>query len=145
MGKLDLTQYGHDLDQLCELVRAFVVDGAYESCIDPICRAMERYPHAPQPHNLLGIVLEKTGHHPDAMKHFRAAWALDPTYLPASCNLDTYGSFFSNGRCAFDESDVAPERSGNVEVVFDKGNVGRVVSKNKIEYDEHGIGHVVRK
>lgn len=96
----------HELNQLCTLVRAFVKDGAYEVCIERICRAMEKYPHAPQPHNLLGIVLEKMGNHMTAMKHFRAAWALDPSYLPANHNLKTYGTFYSGGYCAFDESDV---------------------------------------
>ncbi len=47
-----------ELDQLCTSVRAFAIDGAYEICLEPICRAMQRYPHAPQPHNLLGIILE---------------------------------------------------------------------------------------
>lgn len=98
-----------ELDVLCASVRALVSDGAYESCIEPICKAMEKYPHAPEPHNLLGIILEKTGDHLTAMKHFRAAWALDPTYLPANHNLTTYGSFFSYGRCAFDETDLTVE------------------------------------
>ncbi len=118
-----------ELAELCASVRALVMDGAYDTCMEPICRAMERYPHAPQPHNLLGIVLEKLGDHPAAMKHFRAAWALDPTYLPASHNLNTYGTFFSGGGCAFDESDVPPLPPCNVKIV----------------YDEHGIGRVVRR
>ncbi len=118
-----------ELTELCTSVKAFVIDGAYDACIEPICRAMERYPHAPQPHNLLGIVLEKMGDHPAAMKHFRAAWALDPTYLPASHNLNTYGTFFSGGSCAFDESDVPPPPPWNMKIV----------------YDEHGIGRVVRR
>lgn len=135
----------NELDQLCAVVRALVADGAYEICIESICKAMEKNPHAPQPHNLLGIVLEKQGNHMAAMKHFRAAWALDPTYTPASHNLNTYGTFFSHGTCAFDESDVPPLPPSNIEIVYDARGVGRVVSKTKIEYDEHGIGHVVRR
>lgn len=134
-----------ELDQLCTSVRAFVIDGAYETCIERICQAMQRYPHAPQPHNLLGIILEKMGDHLTAMKHFRAAWALDPTYLPANHNLNTYGTFFSNGSCAFDESDIPPAPPSNMEIVCDERGIGRVVYKTKIEYDEYGIGHVVRR
>ena len=80
-----------------------------------------------------------------AMKHFKAALALDPEYLPAKYNLRTYGTFFSRGSCAFDESDITIGESGNIEVVYDSRNIGHAVYQNRIEYDEHGIGHVVRK
>lgn len=134
-----------ELDQLCETVRTFVIEGAYDHCIEIICEAMERYPHAPQPHNLLGIVLEKTGDHFTAMRHFRAAWALDPSYLPANHNLKTYGTFYSEGLCAFDESDLPNAGTGNMEVQYDKRGIGHFVYKTKFEYDERGIGRVVRR
>lgn len=133
------------LKELCEYVRELVYKENYEDCIAPICQAMEEYPHAPQPHNLLGIVLEKMGDHITAMKHFRASWALDPTYLPASHNLHTYGTFFSNGGCAFDESDVKESSSSSMEVVYDERGVGHVVSKNKVVYDKNGIGRIVKR
>lgn len=134
-----------ELIELCEYVRSLVSNDNYEDCVAPICQAMERYPHAPQPHNLLGIVLEKMGDHVSAMKHFRAAWALDPTYLPATHNLHTYGTFFSNGVCAFDESDIKESSSSNMEVIYDERGVGHVVSKNKVVYDKNGIGRIVRR
>lgn len=134
-----------ELDQLCALVRAFVTESAYDSCMEPICQAMERFPHAPQPHNLLGIVLEKTGDHSGAMKHFRAAWALDPSYTPANHNLHTYGTFFSGGSCAFDESDVPPARESNIQIVYDARGIGRAAYKARIEYDARGIGRIVRR
>lgn len=115
------------LEELCSSVRRLVAEGSYEACKDIIYRAMERYPHAPHPHNLLGIILEKTGNHFMAMRHFRAAWALDPAYLPADYNLQTYGTFFSSGKCAFDESDLP----------------GKMQNSYKVIYDEDGIGHVV--
>ncbi len=145
MKTANTIQSSGELVGLCASVRAFVTDEAYEACIEPICRAMEQYPHAPQPHNLLGIILEKTGDHMSAMKHFRAAWALDPTYLPASHNLHTYGTFFSNGRCAFDESDVPLEPPCNMEIVYDERGIGRAAYKTKLQYDEHGIGRIVRR
>lgn len=106
MRKTNERPVAGELDLLCATVKELVAERKYDACIASICRAMGRYPHAPQPHNLLGIILEKTGDHPGAMKHFRAAWALDPTYLPASHNLNTYGTFFSSGGCAFDEGDL---------------------------------------
>lgn len=95
-----------EIDMLCIRIRELVEDGKYEECVSPICEIMKSHPHAPQPHNLLGIVLERMGDHLTATRHFRAAWALEPTYLPASHNLNLYGTFLSYGRCAFDESDL---------------------------------------
>lgn len=120
-----------ELQKLCALIRDLVLGRRYEECISPICQAMENYPHAPQPHNLLGIVLEKMGDHVTAMKHFRAAWALDPSYLPASHNLHTYGTFFSSGGCAFDESDIPPLPESNLEIVYDDRGIGHVLSKKR--------------
>lgn len=122
-----------DLKALCNTVKAFVDKGEYQKCESLIFEAMRKYPHAPEPHNLIGVLLEKQGEHLTAMKHFRAAWALDPTYLPARQNLDCYGTFFSSGKSAYDESDC---------LVEDKNSNG---NKFKIEYDAHGIGRVVRR
>lgn len=99
----------NDLCALCSLIRDLASEENYDLCIKELSVAMQNHPHAPQPHNLMGVVLEKSGDHLSAMKHFRAAWALDPTYLPARHNLNTYGTFFSFGKCAFDESDVPTE------------------------------------
>lgn len=95
----------YERDRLCRSVRGLMEEGRYSECRERVAAAMGRYPHAPQPHNLLGLLLERQHDHPMAMRHFRAAWALDPTYLPARQNLECYGTFFSCGRCAYDESD----------------------------------------
>ena len=145
MKPLNNDQYCIEMDKLCSSVKAFVKNEDFESGMDLICKSMASYPHSPQPHNLLAIVLEKTGNHYLAMKHFQAALALDPEYLPAKFNLKTYGTFFAHGNCAFDESDITVGISGNVEIVYDNKNIAYAVQKNRIEYDEHGIGHVVRK
>lgn len=66
--------------------------GQYEECEKVICHAMFEHPHSALPHNLMGILLEKENRHVEAMKHFRAAKALDPEYMPASYNLEYYAS-----------------------------------------------------
>lgn len=48
---------------------------------------------APQPHNLLGILYELIGDNLTARKHYRAAYALDPTYKPACRNLERLITF----------------------------------------------------
>ena len=102
------------LDELCRTVRQLVGRQNFSKCEKLIFEAMRKYPHAPEPHNLIGVVFEKKGDHVSAMKHFRAAWSLDPTYIPARHNLDLYGTFDVKGKCAFDESDcLADEEKGN--------------------------------
>lgn len=108
-----------ELNSLCTQVRALVANKQYKQCENLICNAMERYPHAPQPHNLFGVLLEKEGNHTEAMRHFRAAWALDATYAPAGENLKTYGTFYSSGRCAFDESDCTSVQSQRCVIAYD--------------------------
>ena len=120
----------NELTVLCNTVKDLAGQMKYYECRQLITNAMREHPHAPEPHNLLGILLEKEGDHLTAMKHFRAAWALDPTYIPARYNLDRYGSFFAIGQSAFSEADCPQE---NEKELY------------KLEYDEHGIGHVVRR
>ena len=93
------------LHELSDNVKKLVGKGKYLESESLILGAMLQYPHSPQPHNLYGIVLEKEGDHRTAMKHFRAAWALDPTFLPARKNLDYYGTFSSGSGCVYDERD----------------------------------------
>lgn len=129
-----------ELEILCQYVRELVLEEKYVDCMPEICRAMGKYPHAPEPHNLIGIVLEKMGDHLTAMKHFRAAWALDPTYLPASHNLKTYGTFFSDGGCAFDKSDIPNTPQKSIEVIYDDRDTGP-----EIQYDESGAVYTERR
>ena len=104
------TESEEELSALCNRVRALARKGDHAECDRLIANAMSKYPHAPQPHNLMGILFEMKKNHISAMKHFRAAWALDPTYLPARHNLDTYASFQPSGQYAFDEKDLRIER-----------------------------------
>lgn len=99
-----------EMKQLCATVKDLIANGEYTRCFHMICHAMESYPDTPEPHNLLGILLEKQGNHAYAMRHFRAAYALDPDYSPAMQNLYNYGTFFGNGKCAYDDSDCSDNR-----------------------------------
>ena len=94
-----------ELALLCGTVREMASRGDYAAGERLVRDAMGVYPHAPQPHNLIGVLLELQGDHPAAMKHFRAAWALDPAYYPARWNICRFGSFFPSGEWAFDEAD----------------------------------------
>lgn len=117
------------LTQFCQDARKLIMAGDFEKCKEMSCETMCEYPDAAQPHNILGIILEKTGEHRLAMNHFRAALALDATYRPASQNLDTYGTFFSYGKCAYDEDDCEPEPAVNYGIEYDEHHIGRVVRR----------------
>jgi lipoprotein NlpI len=94
-----------DLMQLSVMVRNSSRTKDLQKCFSCVIDAMSKYPHSPQPHNLIGVLLVKEGNHAQAMKHFRAAWALDPTFIPARWNLENFGTFYSSGKFALDEED----------------------------------------
>ena len=102
-----LTNGEKELSVLCNMIRELTRKGDYAECEKLIADAMCKYPHTPQPHNLMGVLFEMRDNHVAAMKHFRAAWALDPTYIPARHNLNLFASFNKIGTCAFDESDCS--------------------------------------
>lgn len=118
------------LDLLNEEVHNLINAFALEDAREKICEAMKEYPNAAQPHNLFGILMEKQGNHIAAMKHFRAAWALDPAFLPARKNMENYGSFTRPGAPAYQMEDCGTEAKKE---------------RVKMEYDENGIGHLVRR
>lgn len=89
----------------------------FKECEKLIRQAMADYPDNAIPHNLMGLLYEKKNDHISAMKHFRAAWALDPTYRPALMNLDCFGSVFSDKRFIFDETDELAPRDDRVQPI----------------------------
>jgi len=98
-----------ELAALTQQIKTLIQSGAQTEAYEKICDAIGQYPHRAEPHNLLGILLEKQGRHPEAMKHFRAAYALDMTYLPSKYNLEAYGEMFGNKAPAYEESDCFQE------------------------------------
>ena len=114
-------------------IRALVAQRHFSEAEDEAAQAMAAAPHDAQPHNLMGIIAESRNDHVQAMKHFRAAWALEPTYRPARINMERYGSFSGQmPRPVFDETECEPCPAQS-----------RLACR--IEYDKHGIGHVIRE
>lgn len=121
-------------DSLSQTVKTYIEQGNYESAEMNIAEAMAENPHDANPHNLMGILKEHENDHVLAMKHFRAAWALDPTFRPARFNMNKYAACFDSGRFnpdAYEDSDCKDE--------------DKKLNLYKVEYDEHGIGRVVRR
>ncbi|MEL7565890.1 MAG: hypothetical protein AAGU27_13505 [Dehalobacterium sp.] len=130
MKQMNMLEVSQELTALCGTIRKLVEQNEYLRGELLIKEAIGKYPDAPEPHNLLGLLLESQDDHLTAIKHFRAAWALDPTYLPAQQNMDLFGNFYSSGKWAYDESDCPREKKDD---------------KYKVEYDAHGIGHIVMR
>lgn len=114
-------------------IRALVAQRHFSEAEDEAAHAMAAAPHDAQPHNLMGIIAESRNDHVQAMKHFRAAWALDPTYRPARINMERYGSFSGQmPRPVYDETECATSSAENRPAY-------------RIEYDKHGIGHIIKE
>ncbi len=114
-------------------IRALVAQRHFSEAEAEAAQAMAAAPHDAQPHNLMGIIAESRNDHVQAMKHFRAAWALDPTYRPARINMERYGSFSGQmPRPVYDETECAPDPAESRPAY-------------RIEYDAKGIGHVIRE
>lgn len=95
--------------------RNLINNCAYEECEREIINAMVKNPHSPIPHNLMGILMERENNHISAMKHFRAAYALDPSYIPARHNIEEYGKIFHRPKCSYCEDDLIEEEEGNFD------------------------------
>lgn len=81
-----------------------------KSSCSKIANAMVLNMSAPEPHNLMGILCEITGDDDRARKHYRAAYALDPTYKPACRNLERLVMFeWGSQRRDYDFGFVLPE------------------------------------
>ena len=83
--------------------KTYIMDAAnklqnneFEEAFHILLESLKENPNAPEPHNLLGIWYELRGNEDLARKHYRAAYVLDPTYKPASENLERLCLYFEN-------------------------------------------------
>lgn len=124
------SEHDNGIGGLCSVIRELLPKRQYRECEKHLCDAMQQFPHAPHPHNLYGLLFQAQGEHRSAMNHFRAALALDATYKPAQHNLNHFGTFYSRGKMAYDESDCPEDPNrGKFDVVRDKHGVCRLVRK----------------
>ena len=87
--------------------------------------------NAPEVHNLYGVLAEFTGDLSLAGKHYRAAYALDPTYKPASRNLERITSFY------FIPRDTKPDFGDKPET--------KEIINYILEFDNRNIGHLRKR
>jgi len=120
-----------EMSLLIQKVKTLLHSDNDNEAYELIKNSMSDYPDNPEPHNLMGIFLEKQSLHSSAMNHFRAAYALDATYLPSRHNLDAYGTMFFKGIPAYDESDCEVSDTKKYEIIYDENKIGRIVQIKK--------------
>ena len=86
---------------------------------------------SPKAHNLLGAIAELTENLSLAGKHYRAAYALDPTFKPACRNLERITKFYY--RLNIENIDFVEKLELKEETPY------------VIEYDCNNIGHLIKK
>jgi len=86
-----------DYGSRIELAKRCIGDRSYPAAREHLRQAIAIDPGKPDALNLLGVVAEILGESTEAMKHYRAAHALDPAYRPARDNMDRLGSDSADG------------------------------------------------
>ena len=84
--KLEATQAA-DYESHVELIRRCMNERHFEAAAEHARQAIGADPSRPEAFNLLGVLYELTNNHEEAMKQYRVAVDLDPTYQPAWQNL----------------------------------------------------------
>ena len=76
------------VSQKVELIIQELETNEFGDAYSNILTMLLEYPDYAEPHNLLGIWNELQGNYDMARKHYRAGYALNPAYSPASNNLE---------------------------------------------------------
>lgn len=89
--------------------------------------------NAPEVHNLYGVLAELTGDLSLAGKHYRAAYALDPAYKPASRNLARITSFYYRPGETNPDFGNKPETEESINYIleFDNRNIGHLRKRSQ--------------
>ena len=77
-----------DFDELIELARQCARQKDFDQARKLIGEAMKQAPERPESLTLLGLITEYLGDRLEALKLYRTALGLDPTYQPADVNLE---------------------------------------------------------
>lgn len=119
-----------DLANICNKVKCLINKYEYDNAMNLIKNSMRDFPDSPVPHNLMGILMEAEGEHVKGMKHFRASYSLDPTFIPTRVNMDLYSYFSRTRACAYTEEDckeeIKKDRTKTYELIVDEKGIGHL-------------------
>ena len=113
-----------------EKIKKLIDNGNLSEAFTEVCEFMSREPDSPVPHNILGIIYDIQGEKTRAMNHFRAACALDGTYLPSRCNLYLAAGISGKGVMKFYPEECSEEQKDNYIIRYEKG-VGYIEKEAK--------------
>ena len=82
-----------DYETCIELAKKMINEKKFEQAEDYLEAALASDPSTGEPFNLLGVILEMRGETTEALKKYRAALALDPSYKPAEQNIERATQF----------------------------------------------------
>lgn len=99
------------ISEATEKLQKNSLDESYRIIKNALCEN----PDAPEPHNLLGLWYEKNKKFDLARKHYRAAYALDPTYKSATVNLERVCTMFSGRLIPLDFGESLVESDQNLK------------------------------
>lgn len=87
-----------DYPSLIELAKRQITDREFRKARETVQRAIAADPEKAEAYNLLGALHEIRNELLEALKFYRAALDIDPTYKPAWSNLDRATSWMNSGR-----------------------------------------------
>ena len=90
---------------MIELTKRHISDRGFSAARETARKAIAADPAKPEAYNLLGALLEIKGDWLEAQKFYRAALDIDPTFKPASANLNRTTSWNKFGRI-----DLGPDK-----------------------------------
>ena len=114
---------GHTIETVTCQVRSLLKECRLDACRQVILDLMRQYPDAAQPHNLMGLLLEKEGSHIMALHHFRAAVE----------NLNRFSELYYSGEGVFAEEECRPAERENVSACG-----------YQVGYDRKGMAHLYK-
>jgi CheY-like chemotaxis protein len=100
-----------DYFALIELAKRQMTDRDFAGARQTVRNAIAAEPGHAEAYNLLGVLFEIKDDALEAQKFYRAALDIDPTYRPASANLDRVTSWIKIGRVDLGQRRVETESS----------------------------------
>lgn len=104
-----------DHHSLVELAKRHLTDRNPSAARDAARKAIAADPSRPEAYNLLGALYEIAQQHEEAMKFYRAALDIDPTYAPAQANLERTTSWNVFGKIALGPEDAGKHHNGGAQ------------------------------
>jgi DNA-binding response OmpR family regulator len=101
-----------DYRSLIQLTKRHISDRSFAGARETVRKAIAADPAQPEAYNLLGALLEVKGDWVEAQKFYRAALDVDPTFKPASANLERTTSWHKFGKIDLGTDERQKDSSG---------------------------------